>query len=63
MNKDGVNMNEEQDLEKAVEILEGFNRAGISYRICQDGSFDFHSDNDRERAKKVIEEIKKKEII
>lgn len=52
-----------QEIEKAVDVLEGFNRAGISYRVCEDGSFDFHSDNDRERAKRVIEKIEKKEII
>lgn len=53
-------MSVEYDLEDAVEILEAFNRAGIGYKICQDGKFSFHSDNDRERAKKVIEELKKK---
>ncbi|SFM09423.1 hypothetical protein [Pelosinus propionicus] len=53
-------MSIEYDLEDAVDLLEAFNRAGISYRICHDGKFSFHSDNDRERAKKVIEELKKK---
>ncbi|EIW17921.1 MULTISPECIES: hypothetical protein [Pelosinus] len=53
-------MSVEYDFEEAVEMLEAFNRAGISYRICEDGTFSFNSDNDRERAKKVIEELKKK---
>jgi hypothetical protein len=54
-------MSVEYDLEKAVEMLEEFNRAGISYRICEDGTFSFHSDNDRERAKKVINKLNKKD--
>jgi acyl-CoA hydrolase len=54
-------MNVEYDLKDAVEILEEFNRAGIDYLICENGTFSFRSDNDRERAKKVIEKLKKKD--
>jgi len=52
-------MSVEYDFKEAVEILEAFNRVGISYQIGEDG-MTFYSDNDRERAKKVIEELKKK---
>lgn len=54
-------MSVEYDLEKAVGILEEFNRAGINYRICEDGTFSFYSDSDRERAKKVIDKMNKKD--
>ncbi|SFM35027.1 hypothetical protein [Pelosinus propionicus] len=53
-------MSVEYDFEDAVELLEAFNRAGISYRIHENEKFSFHSDNDRQWAKKVIEELKKK---
>jgi chloramphenicol 3-O-phosphotransferase len=53
-------MTEDKELEMAVEILEAFNRAGISYRVHEDGSFDFHDTADLERANEISQEIQKR---
>lgn len=52
--------NEDQELKQAIEVLEAFNRAGISYRVCEDGSFVFHSTADLERASEISQEIQRR---
>jgi hypothetical protein len=53
-------MTETQQIEMALEILEELNRAGINYRVCLDGSFDFESVADLERASEISQEIQKR---
>jgi transcriptional regulator of NAD metabolism len=58
---DSMTEEKKEELEKAIKIIDRLNRAGIDYKICIDGSFDFHSDKDYERAQEIIKQIESKD--